>query len=343
MRILELNKKDGLLVLIPESKRDLWHVYKLISKGDKVSGRTFRVVKFETEEEKKPVRLTISAEETAYRENEGVLRIRGKILSGTPQEFIQVGRYHSIDLKPGEKIEISKEKFDPLLEKRLEIAEREANFRSVLVLLIDDHDAKAYKVEPDKIRLISSFSFKGSPSDKEYSSEKNKYYSEIIEFLVSRKEERILVAGPGFAKEELHKLISSNPGLSGKEVYLSSASNVEQTGINELVRRGDIRKLVGSLKMAEEREFLDIFLKNLGKDNGLSAYGEKSVARALDYGAVETLAVSEDLVYSPTVEELLSKAENLRAKVIFFERESENYETLKNFGGIAANLRFRVE
>jgi peptide chain release factor subunit 1 len=49
------------------------------------------------------------------------------------------------------------------------------------------------------------------------------------------------------------------------------------------------------MTVIKEKAFMDKFLKELVKDGGLAAYGEESIRKNLDIGAVDTLLLSANL------------------------------------------------
>jgi peptide chain release factor subunit 1 len=49
------------------------------------------------------------------------------------------------------------------------------------------------------------------------------------------------------------------------------------------------------MEVVKEKEIMNRFLKELVKDNGLAAYGEESIRKNLDLGAVDTLLLSSRL------------------------------------------------
>src|SRR5271165_3415913 len=102
MKITQQDKKENLIRLIPENLEDLWHLERILAPGDEVqsgSWRSFKATEGATAEKKKiDIRLHIEKIEFARHANR--LRLTGKILSGTPVEYVQTGSYHTIDVEP---------------------------------------------------------------------------------------------------------------------------------------------------------------------------------------------------------------------------------------------------
>ena len=79
---------------------------------------------------------------------------------------------------------------------------------------------------------------------------------------------------------------------------------------------------------------------------GTSDYGACAKCRApykriIKKGAVDTLLLSEDLD-DDVIESYEEKAEKIGAKINTISVESQEGKQLKDFGGIAAILRFRI-
>ena len=71
------------------------------------------------------------------------------------------------------------------------------------------------------------------------------------------------------------------------------------------------------------------------------AYGKAEVEKALEYGAVELLLLSEDLD-EETTEELEKKADATGADVEFISTETSEGKQIKEITGIVALLRFAI-
>ena len=86
----------GAVKLVPEEAEDMWHLYNLISAGDRVQATTVRKVSFESggagggsESERVKLKLTLAVEAVDYDGAAGELRIRGRNL--TESDHIKMG------------------------------------------------------------------------------------------------------------------------------------------------------------------------------------------------------------------------------------------------------------
>ena len=62
----------------------------------------------------------------------------------------------------------------------------------------------------------------------------------------------------------------------------------------------------------------------------------------MNYGAIETLLVLDELARRGRVDETMREVGNARGKVVIFSSEFEPGERLRSLGGVAALLRFKI-
>lgn len=340
MKIVFLDKKQGIAKLLVETIEDLWHLENVLEKGDQVSSSTTRTVKFGDTEEKKPVFITISLENIEFSKSVNRLRLRGKIISGNPEDFVQLGRYHTIDVEKTTKLTINKN-WKSFQLKRLKEAEKEGKKPLVRIIAMDEEKAITAVLRSYGVDYGPEIRNSGSKKGEDYESQTQKYYSELLKYL-EKSEEKILVAGPGFAKENFKKfLIQKKPELS-KKIILDNCSYAERSGITELLKRGAIERIIGEQRLEKEEKLIEEFIKQLNKE-GLVIYGLNEVSNALSLGAIEKLMVLDELLRSDKkIQNLVENAEKMRAELIVFSKDGDPGIKLKGFGGIAAFIRFKL-
>jgi peptide chain release factor subunit 1 len=103
----------------------------------------------------------------------------------------------------------------------------------------------------------------------------------------------VLIGGPSPTKEEFEAGSFLHHEIQKKIIGLFDVAYTNEDGLAELVDAAkDALKGMGVVK---EKEFMQRFLKELVKDAGLAAYGEESIRKNLDIGAVDTLLLSANL------------------------------------------------
>lgn len=343
MRITHFDRKLGEMKLHLETLEDLWHLERVLRTGDRVESRTLRSVRFgDGKEEKKPVRILLEVETIEFTEFANRLRVNGKIVSGSPEEFVQMGRYHTFDLEPGSKLKVVKnwKNYEVL---RIEKAVEQSKRPLVRIVVMDENDATTAILRGYGVSYGPTVSCSGSKREGNYEEKVRQYYGEIASY-ISKYPEKFIVAGPGFAKDGLKDFIKEKYPDLMERVAFESCSTSERSGVNELLKRGVVAKIAGEAQLEHEEKLIEEFIMHLHKEDGLAAYGLEEVKTAIDAKAVERLLVlDESLRKDPRVEEIAEKAEKMNAELIFFSAKSDAGHKLKGFGGTAALLRFRIK
>jgi stalled ribosome rescue protein Dom34 len=91
----------------------------------------------------------------------------------------------------------------------------------------------------------------------------------------------------------------------------------------------------------EEKKIMQKFFETLGKEIDKVAYGMVEVKKALEFGAVDILLVSEDLD-EDVIEELEKKCEEYGTKLQLISNETREGKQLIDLGGVAALLRYAI-
>jgi peptide chain release factor subunit 1 len=103
----------------------------------------------------------------------------------------------------------------------------------------------------------------------------------------------VLIGGPSPTKEEFEAGSFLHHEIQKKIIGLFDVAYTNEDGLAELVDAAkDALKGMGVVK---EKNFMEKFLKELVKDAGLAAYGEESIRKNLEIGAVDTLLLSANL------------------------------------------------
>ncbi|MDY6776693.1 MAG: LAGLIDADG family homing endonuclease [Candidatus Nanohaloarchaea archaeon] len=184
----------------------------------------------------------------------------------------------------------------------------------------------------------------------------------------------IVVGGPGFAKDDLIDKDYLHSELEDKIIARKDTNYSGEEGLHELMEKSE--DVIEESKAIREQQLVQEFLTNLKEENGLSTYGLEEVAQALNMGAVDKVLISEDVdMYevryecgeekqvdyveegeepecgegSPEILEkrdivdvVREKAEQMDSEVHLISPDSKEGQRLKNLGGIAAILRYRI-
>jgi protein pelota len=343
MRVLKkaLRGDEGEISLLIESLDDLWHLKHLVEPGDFVFALTQRKVSLSTDKirpdkmERRTVRLGIAAERIEFHTYSNWLRIHGVIKAGMDE-----GSYHTLNIEAGSELSIIK-RWRPDQQQRIEEAVAESQRPQVILALIEEGEAtlgilrQFGVVNAGEIRMGSG---KGSGEDT-----RGVFLREVAGQIkrLAGEQAHVVIAGPGFTKEDLLKVVySSFPELSGR-IVKEDSSSIGVSGFQEVLRRGAVDRIAESSRLAREAKLIEELFAEIAR-GGRAAYGRKEVEFAANYGAIETLMTVDEMARRPEVEALIRDVMAGRGKSIIFSSEFEPGERLAALGGVAALLRFKV-
>ncbi len=357
MRILYFNQRKGVAKLIPESIEDLYHLYFIIEKGDLVSARTVRKVKLESKDGMRvkskavPTTLTIRVEFIEYHEYMKSLRVGGPVVRD-PRDLGIKGSHHTLNISVNEPILIEKDNWARFQLERLKKAESNRLTAKILVLAIDRDQCNIGLIGRRVEHILTLHS--GIPhnkSDMSHDEAKKRFFAEIFkkvnDMLARDSISAVVVAGPGFLKEDLHRYLT-NSLPSNFNVALCSASSATPSAYQEIIKSGALTKVVKKLSVIEETKIIEKLIEELSRGEK-ATYGIAHVEQAAKYGAIDTLLILEGVFLSPKMgirerlDKLIETVEERggTVKIISEGHEAANY--LKSLGGIAALLRYRLD
>ncbi|MFH1224458.1 MAG: mRNA surveillance protein pelota [Candidatus Diapherotrites archaeon] len=347
MKIIKIDRRNNSFEVVPESLDDLWHLERLIEKGDLVSGKSERKIKPKSEGEKafrKDIFVEISAEEVALHEASGQLRVNGIITAGKPEEYVELKSYHALGIEAGYKIKVKKESLKNWQADRLEQAKRAAERGKMLAVVLDDEAADFALLKDAGIEHKGKI-FAGKEGKQYATQEKgnvNRYFEEVLAKVHEHGADKVVFAGPGFVKMNLQKYIRDKK--IKMQAFFESTNSVGVTGINELVKSGKLDRVAEELQVAAEMKLVESVYAEIGRNSGLVAYGVAEVRRAVEAGAVETLLVAERLLLADrdNIERIMESAERSRGRVHIISSRHDAGKQLEGLGGIAALLRYRM-
>lgn len=346
MKVLkrDLRGNKGELKLVCESLDDLWHLKYIIDKKDLVFALTYRAIDGATDKlrssklPKKPVYLGIIVEEVDFHKFSNRLRVHGII-----EEGVDIGSHHTLNVETGTDLSIIKNWTRDQLE-RIKEAVDASNQPQVIIVTIEDGEAivgvlRQYGVE-------ESFSIRATGGKDDL--QRSNFFKDVSEQLnnVSESVQAIVIAGPGFIKEDFFKFFLGLYPKTAKKCILDSTSSIGVSGFQEVLRRGTIDKIANEMRISKEAKLIEELSEEIAKD-GKAAYGYEEVKNALELGAIETMMILDETLrnfrYSDIdIDKFLINVEKARGKIIIFSSEFEPGKRLKALGGLAAILRFKV-
>jgi len=154
-----------------------------------------------------------------------------------------------------------------------------------------------------------------------------RFYRRISEevsklFLEMEELSGIFIGGPGPSKEKFVNDESLDYRLRDQILDVVDIGYGGVEGIRALIDK--IKDKIEDVKYIREKQVMNLFLKEISNDSGLAAYGLEEVQKALNYGAVDKLILSEKL----DTYQLSLKCNNCGYEELRTAREQELNNTL---------------
>lgn len=356
LKILNIDKKHEEITVKTENLNDLWSLYNVINKGDKVSSLTQRrvVLKEGTKGERKTMRLALQVEDLSFHEFSNRLRIKGKILEG-PEEFVSFGAYHTFNIEVLQKLTITKEKWLNHEIKRLkETSKFESNFLTLIAAL---------ETGLGTIALITNFSYKriatirkNIPGKRYKQTYRNKALDEfftdtqkiILENIKNFDINLIIVCGPGNTKDKFLESLRKTPNFDFKgAIEACHASSGTESAIRETLKSNQLANLKNKIKILQESEMIENILSQFAIDADLIVIGLDEVSEASEKGAIKQLLIADILIRGTSktnklkIEEIITNVESSGGEISIMSTENLTGEQLVNLGSIVGILRYK--
>ena len=333
-------KKDEIRVKV-EIPEDLLALKDILKQGDKVYGKTSRVIKKETRTERVPMFLGIEVEKTEITQY-GTLRVLGKIIEG-PENLITYGSYHTIEVKLGYELIIKKEWSEWEIE-RLKEAILISESPEALIVCIEEDECEVAMLKKNGLKFLASiYNRKSGKDNKAYELSLKEYFGEIIrkikDLMQRYNVENVIICGPGFFKDIFSKYVSENYEELADKFIVETVSTGSRSGIYEVLKRGITNKILQRNRFVQENYIFEKFLEELAKD-GLATYGVNDVVNALMHGAVDKILLSPSII-KELPQNFFKLARDMRSKIYIISSKDVN-KKVEKFGGICAILRYKL-
>jgi len=342
----------------------MWHAYNLLQKGDMVRCTTIRKVVKEsstgsTNSSKKRMMLTIAIEKIDF--DTDVLEVR---LSGTTQsesEHVRMGAHHTLVLEKNQNFSIEKECWDQVFLEILEEAanpEQQAELAAVVMqtglahvcLITGSITVTKGRIETNIPKKRTGSSAQSKATTKFY----NAVYQSILQSIDFEKVKVILLASPGFVKDDFFKHLQTEAAKRDDKVLLQhknkfvlcKASSGHKHALDEVFSDPSIMQQITDTKVAKEVDILNQFMRMLDTDPDRAYYGYDHVAQAQEALAIDSLLVSDGLFRNSNVKlrkQYVELVESVRAAggtVYIFSSMHVSGQQLEQVSGVAAILRY---
>jgi protein pelota len=342
MIIERMDLKSGTVRVRTETLDDLWHIERVLEKGDLLTARTLRKTTIKRgseirEGDRVPLTLTISLEKTEFHPDSHTLRLTGPVVAG-PEDRVQLGSYHTLSTGIRSGLAIRKESWRKYQLERLKRARLKRSL--LLICVLDREDASFAVLKESGIEHLAEIAShkSGAPEALKDGGTLEDYHREILAYLQGKEAQAIVLAGPGFERENLLRFIKSQDQDLARRITLEHTHSTGRVGVTELVKSSASR-ILRDTRIAREAEQVERFLGEISRD-GPATYGLREVSQAVRLGAVEILLVSEDRLRE--LEGLMGEAEKRCGRVAIISGDHEAGERFLHMGGVGAILRYKV-
>lgn len=338
--------------VVPDTIDDLWHLHHVIEPGDIIAGDTHRRIQRNddtlrsTGGEREHMHVTLRVTDVEFHKFANRLRIAGEIVDASRED--QVGFSHTINVEIHDEYTIEKV-LKPDQRQRLEDAVAATQDPDVAIATVEDGRATVYTVSQygtDEAAVVSGPSGKG-----EFARGREELFTELATILGRLSVDSIILAGPGFTKQDAYDTIErENPDLA-EHIRLVDTSSAGSRGVQEVLERDVLDDVRAAARIGREAALLEELMRRIGSEEP-ATYGISAVAKAADYGAVDSLLVLDEFVRqerSPAgsatvdIDDVLRNVEQQGGEVVVFSSEYDPGTQLANLGGIAAILRYQIE
>ncbi|MDD5959816.1 MAG: mRNA surveillance protein pelota [Methanobrevibacter wolinii] len=352
MKITYQNQKEEIIEVIPETLDDLWHLSHIVKNGDFITSKTTRRIQDTSGDKlrsdrgvKKTFTLEVQIESISFHMFTGKLRLTGSITQG-PEDLIPLGSHHTIEVKFNTPLKIKKEKWSKWDIQRLQQAVKASKKLSAIIVLIEENIVTFGLIRQFGIEyygpVIGNISGK-RVIDKNRNKEIIDFYQNIVKIIYKYKDiQSIVIAGPGFAKNDFLKFLQDNYNDLAKKSIIESTGSGGRVGIQEVLKKGTVEKLTTENRVAFEMKDINNLLKLLSKNSGLVVYGLSQTKNAINMGAVKKLLILDIYMKDDNIEKLMDLTENMGGEVTIISNEHEGGKQLEALGGMAAILRYPI-
>jgi protein pelota len=355
MRIVDRTTVEGgreRLTVVPDTVDDLWHLSHVVEPGDSVAGDTTRRIQRDDEQlrdtggEREHIHATIAVDSVEFHRFANRLRIGGEIVGCSRED--QLGHHHTLNVEVHDEIEIEK-RLKPDQEDRLEAAVEETEAPDVAVATVEEGRAHVHTVAQygtEEYASLTNTTGKG-----EFARERDELFSELTDVLRRLDVDAIILAGPGFTKQDAQDYIAEEAPEVAELLTTVDTSAVGDRGVHEVLKRGAVEDVREQTRIAEEASLIDELTARIA-DGAKVAYGPQEVAEAAEYGAVEHLLVVDEALrrerggegeWAVDADDIVQRVEQQGGDVTVFSRGVDPGQQLANLGEVAALLRYRLE
>ncbi|WP_316506642.1 mRNA surveillance protein pelota [Nitrosopumilus sp.] len=345
------NIDENSISVMPEDSDDLLNLRRIIKEKDKVIGDTTRVIKQDKDfarpdkGERVKVRISLTVEKISLDDVLDRLRISG-IISESSNESVSHGSHHSFILKINDGITITKKKWLQIEKNLLESSNNQIAF---VLIAIDTNDCGIARLKGTHLDFIPNI-YSGS-SGKRYKANFNieKFFDQVQQALstVLKKEDKVIVFGPGETKKRFVNFFQKTPNFQKYKVQIvEGIDSSGEDGIYTFTKSQAMKGIMSDNKLAKASLIIDEVMLLANKKSKKFTMGLDETLYANQMGAVESLIFSDKVIQENDEQQIvnfLNEVESKGVKIYSVDSSTDIGLRVSSLGGMVSLLRYAVE
>ncbi|MDH3312654.1 MAG: mRNA surveillance protein Pelota [Nitrosopumilus sp.] len=339
---------ENSISVIPEDSDDLLNLRRIIKKDDKVVGDTTRVLKQDKDYsrpdkgERIKVRIALTVEKISLDDVLDRLRVGGTIYESN-NESISHGSHHSFILKINDGIIILKKKWSPIEKKLLESNNNQIAF---VLVAIDTTDCGIARLRGTHLEFMPNI-YSGS-GGKRYKTNFNieKFFDQVQQaiFSISKKEDSIIIFGPGETKKRFANFIEKSQKY--KIQVVEGIDSGGEDGIYTFTKSQAMQEIMSDSKLARASAIIDEVMFLANKKSNKFTMGFDETFNANQMGAIESLVFSDKAIQDNDEQKIMdffNDAESKGVKIYSVDASTDIGLRVTGLGGIVSLLRYAIK
>jgi protein pelota len=339
---IDIKRKCGSIRMSVEHPDDVYTLYNLIYPGDKIKSLTQRKVTLENgkTQQKIYILMEIRVESTSVDLESATLFAKGKTIS--ENERVKTGSYHTIDITLNTEFRLTKNEWNTLSLKSLK--EMKKDYTEILFMILNEKECVISSVTSNFIKILFRQEIK------------RKGYKDIVNWMIRKDLKSIklvVIAGFHESRNEMYSKLVSNPGLREYEKRFCVVKLENRDGksgnsktIENVLKDPYFSKKFMDIQFIKDLKEMDKFLDNFMNCSLLCSVGMEEVKESMEYGAVRSLLITNEVLKSydvavrREVEQLCRDVEQSGGAVYIIPAKHYSGAKLDQMGGICANLKY---
>ena len=330
---------------------DMLFLRSYIGKGDLVSSKTFRTIKYEkmysrhVEKERKSLILTIKVDSVHFAGSFEVLNIDGEIQASSDADVSQ-GSRHVLEVRPGTKFLLIRE--DEIKFNMLSEYIKQDQF---VILSLDSIVAGIGQVKGSKIDYVAEIPSYYQGKRYETKQElRHDFFEKISKVLAPllKQNRKIVISGPGPLKLEFKNYLeNTNLGKTLQIYIVEGVDTAGFDGIRMALNSEGFSKVMRDNFFSKAKDVMERILQSMYKGDGLSSSSIEEIKIMASNGACDSLLISKDYLSKYPVEErviveIFSNLVTYKGSLFFLDNNTNVGIQLDSIGGVAALFRYKI-